>query len=73
MDSFITNVGSTLTTLATSFTTAVGSIAEAFVVKSEAGAITGLSVLGSLVAIGVGIGLLGAVIAFVRRFLPKGR
>lgn len=71
MDAFITQVGNALTGLATSFGTAVSSIVNTFVVTSDTGAITGLTPLGSMVAISLGIALLGTVISFAVRFLPR--
>lgn len=74
MDTFITQVGSTITSLATSFATALGNLSDCLFTKaSEGGAITGLSTLGMIVAVGIGLSLLGSVVAIFRRFLPRGR
>lgn len=74
MDTFIAQVGSTITSLATSFAEALGNLSDCLFTKAaEGGAITGLSTLGMIVAVGIGLSLLGSVVAIFRRFLPRGR
>lgn len=73
MDNFITQVGSTITSLASDFATALGNLSDCLFIKGAEGAITGLSTLGMIVAVGIGLSLLGSVVAIFRRFLPRGR
>lgn len=69
MGNILPEVATATSGFITAFVDGCKAMVDAFVTTSEAGAITGLSTLGIFAVAGVGLGLTGTIIGFVRRLI----